>query len=139
MGLFDSKVFGTIPGNVYVITLGIDIGTYLSSLDGYFDGSNDVKLEKLFIGDSLGYTDGKVPGSDEGTKLGLSDGKALGNILGNVDIITLSIDVGTELGSLMGSLIIFTRFFGGQNIVDYILFLCKIPIDLCWRSLFNSW
>ena len=64
---------------------------------------NDVKLEGLLIGGSLGSTDVKMIGSDEGIKLVLSGGKLLGTILGNVDGITLRLDVGTELGSLYGS------------------------------------
>ena len=36
----DGKVIETILGNVDEITLGIDVGTYLGSLDGLFDGSN---------------------------------------------------------------------------------------------------
>ena len=40
-------------------------------------------------GDSLGYTEGKVHGYDEGIKLGCTDGKVIGTILG------LGIDVGT--------------------------------------------
>ena len=52
------KVFGTILVNVDRITLRIDIGTDLGSLDVYFDGFNDVKLEVLFLGDSVGYIDG---------------------------------------------------------------------------------
>ena len=56
----DGKVFGTVLGNVDVISLGIDFGTYLGSLDGYFDYSNYDKLDLLFLGDSLGYTDGKT-------------------------------------------------------------------------------
>ena len=50
-------------------------------------------------GDSLGYTDGKVHGSDEVIKLRCSDGKVLGTILGNLDGIILGLDVGTYLGS----------------------------------------
>ena len=57
-------------------------------------------------GDSLGYTDGKVHGSDEGIKLGCIDAKLLGTILGNVDGIILGIDVGKKLGSLDGSLMV---------------------------------
>ena len=45
---------------------------------------------------SLGYTYGKVLGSDEGIKLGLFDDKVLGNILVNVDGITLRLDIGVE-------------------------------------------
>ena len=52
----------------------------------------------------MGYTDGKVLGSDKGIKLGSNDGKLIGTIVGNVDIITLEIDVGTDLGYLDGSL-----------------------------------
>ena len=40
------------------------------------------------LGDSLGYTDGKVLGSDEGFKMGSTDGKVLGIILRDVDEIT---------------------------------------------------
>ena len=100
LGLSGDKFFGTILLNVYGIILGLDVGTQLDSLDGYFDGSNDGKLECLFLGGSLGYTDGKVLGSDEVIKLGYTDGKVFGTILGNVDIITLGIDIGTELGCL---------------------------------------
>ena len=39
----------------------------LVSLNGSFDGSNYNKLEVLLLGGSMGYTDGKVIGSDEGT------------------------------------------------------------------------
>ena len=60
-------MFGTIIGNVDIITLGLDIGTKLGFLDGSFDGSNEGNIEGLFIGDSLGSTDGKVLGSNEGT------------------------------------------------------------------------
>ena len=52
------------------------------------------------LGDSLGYTDGKVIGSDGGIKLGSIGGKLLGIILGNVYGSTLGIGVGTELCSL---------------------------------------
>ena len=85
LGSTDGKVIGTILGNVDIITLGIDIGTYMGSLYGSFDGSNDIKLGGLFLGDSPGYTDCKVIGSDEGIKLGLSGGKMIDTILGNVD------------------------------------------------------
>ena len=51
---------------------------------------------------SLGYTDGKVLGYDEGIKMVSTDGKVLVIILGDVDRITLGIDVLTELVSLDG-------------------------------------
>ena len=57
---------------------------------------------------SLGYTYGKVPGSDEGIKLGSTGGELIGIILVNVYGITLGIDVGTYLGSL-------DRSFDGSN------------------------
>ena len=93
LGYTDGKVLGTIIGNVDGITIGIDVGTDLGSLYGSFDSSNYVKLEGLFIGDSLGSTDGK-PGlsdgkvlcSDECIKLGLFDGEVLGTILGNTTV-----------------------------------------------------
>ena len=71
-------------------------------------GSNDINLGGVFLGDSLGYTCGKVLGSNEGIKLGSSDGKVIGTVLRNVDGITIGINVGTYLGSLNGSL-------GGSN------------------------
>ena len=40
LGSTDGKVFGTILGNLYRITLDLDIGTNLGFLDGSFDGSN---------------------------------------------------------------------------------------------------
>ena len=51
------------------------------------------------LGGSLGYTNGKVLGSDEGIKLRFFDGNVLRTILGNVDGIKLGIELGTELGS----------------------------------------
>ena len=66
LGLCDREVIGTLLGNIYGITLGIDFGTELGSLDGSFDGSNGSKIEGLFLGGSLGSTDGEVLGSDEG-------------------------------------------------------------------------
>ena len=91
----DGKLIGTILGNVYGITLGIDVGTYLVSLDGSIYFSNDINLYCLPIGDLLGCTDGKVLGSVEVIKLGYINDKVLGTILGNVDGITLGLDVGT--------------------------------------------
>ena len=64
MVIHNCKVISIILVNVYGITLGIDVGTYISSLYVSFDNSNDVKLECLFIGGSLGSSNGKVLGSD---------------------------------------------------------------------------
>ena len=69
LGSTDGKVLGTILGNVDGITLGLDIGTEVRSLDVSFDGPNDRKLERLFLGDSLGFTDDTALGSDEGIGL----------------------------------------------------------------------
>ena len=44
MGLSGGKFLGTILGHLDWITLDIDVGTMLGSLDGYFDGYNDGKL-----------------------------------------------------------------------------------------------
>ena len=94
----DGKVHVTIIGNVDVITLGLDVGTDMGSfLDGLFDDSNNGNIEGLLIEDSLGSTDDKVLGSNEGIKLGSIDGKVLDAILGNVDVITVVVDVGTKL------------------------------------------
>ena len=51
----DGKVFVNKLVNVDRITLGLDIGTNLGFLDGSLDGSNEVKLEVLLIGDSLKF------------------------------------------------------------------------------------
>ena len=56
MVLIYGKLLGTVVVNVDVITFGVDVVTELVSLDGYFDGSNDGKIEGLFIGDSLRLT-----------------------------------------------------------------------------------
>ena len=40
LGYTNDKVLCTILGNVYGITLGLDVGIDLRSLDGFFDGSN---------------------------------------------------------------------------------------------------
>ena len=79
------KVIGAILVNVDGITLGIYVGTEMESLDGSFDGSNYGNLEGLLLGDSLGFTDGKVLGSDEVIKLILSGGKVIGTIIENLD------------------------------------------------------
>ena len=47
------KVIGNILRNVDGITFGVNVGTDLVSLDGYFDGFNAVNLERLLFGDSL--------------------------------------------------------------------------------------
>ena len=44
MGLSYGKFIGTILRNVYVITLGVDVGIELGSLDESFGGSNDGKI-----------------------------------------------------------------------------------------------
>ena len=46
------------------------------------------------IGDSLGSTDVKVLGSDDGIKLVYNSGEVIGTTLGNNDGITLWFDVG---------------------------------------------
>ena len=89
--------------NVDGITFLIDVGTEVGSVDGSLDYSNGGKLEGLFLGDSLVYTDGKVISSDKGKKLGSYGSKVLGNILGKLNGIIFWIDVGTETGSLYGS------------------------------------
>ena len=101
-------MLGTLLRNVDGITLDIYVRTELGSLNESFYGSNDDKLELSFIGDSLGSTNGKVIGSDEGIKLGLFHREVLDNIFVNIDGITLGIDVGTDLGYLDGS-------FDGSN------------------------
>ena len=95
LGISDGKVFVTILGDAHGTTLGIDVGTYTSSLDGSVDGSNDGKLEGLLIGGSLGSKDVEMIDSDEVIKMGSTDSKVIGTIIVNVDGITIGIDVGT--------------------------------------------
>ena len=95
LGSTDGKCIGNILGNLDGITLGIHVETELVSLDGFFDSYNNRKLEGVFFGGSLWYTDGKIPGSDEGFKLVYNDGKVIGSILVNLDVITLGLDDGT--------------------------------------------
>ena len=66
LGPTEGKVLDTILENEDGITFRIDVGSDLSSLDESFDSSDDSNLESLFLGGSLGYTDGKLLGSDEG-------------------------------------------------------------------------
>ena len=96
----NSKVLGTILEDIDEITLGIDIETYLSSLYGSFDASNDVKLEVLYRGDPTGSIDSEVFCFDEGMKLVLSGCNLICIILGNVDRITLGMDSLIDLYSL---------------------------------------
>ena len=103
LGSTDGKVIDTILGNLDGIALGIDVGNERGYLDGAFDDFNDGKLEVIFLGDSLGFTVGKVLVYDEGIKLGSTDGYCFGTKLGNVYGITLGIEIGTELGYLDGS------------------------------------
>ena len=64
MGFTDGKFLGNIIGNVDVIALRADVGIELVSLDASLDVSYDGKIESLFLINSLGSNDGKVPGSD---------------------------------------------------------------------------
>ena len=96
--LFDVKVLVTILVNVYGITLVVDVGTQLGSLNESLDGSHDGKIDGLFLVGSLGYTGFKVYGYDEVIKLGSNDGKVLFRILVNVDGMRPRIDVLAELG-----------------------------------------
>ena len=93
-------MIGNIIGNVDGITVVIDVGTELFSLDAPFDNSKDGKLQVLLLVESLGYTYGKVLGSDEGIKLGSTYVKVLGTILEDVDGIIPGLDVETDLGYL---------------------------------------
>ena len=95
LGYTDGEVFIIILEDVYGITLELDVRIYMGSLDGPFDGCNVGKLEDWVLGDSLGYTDGKMLGSDEVINMGSTDGKVLDTMLVNVDGITLGLAVGT--------------------------------------------
>ena len=106
--IFDGEVIGTIIVNVDGITLGLDVGIELVSLDVSFDGCNDGNIEGLFPEESLVFTDGKVLGFCEGIKVILFDGKLIGNFIRNLDRFTLGFDVERDLGYLDGS-------FDGSN------------------------
>ena len=93
------KLIGTILVNVDVITLGIDVGTDLTSSTRSFGCSNHGKLDRFWLRGALRPTGGKVLGSDEVIKIGSTNGNVPGTILGNLERIILGIDVGTELGS----------------------------------------
>ena len=60
LGLSGGKVLGAILGDVSVITLTIGVRSKLGSLGESFDSSNYGTLEGLFLGYSLGYTDGNT-------------------------------------------------------------------------------
>ena len=101
-------MIGIILVDVHVITLGLDDGTELGSLDRSFDGSNDGKLDTVFLVDSMGYTDGKMIGSDEGIKLGISELGSLdrsfdGSNDGNLGGLLLGDSVGYTYGKMLGS------------------------------------
>ena len=84
MGFSDEKVFCTIFKDVYGITLRIDVGTDLGSLDGSFNDFNGGKLEGLFLLYSMNSTGGKF----------------LDTLFGITDGITPRLDIGTDMGSL---------------------------------------
>ena len=69
---------GTKLKNADGVSHGLDFGTYLESLDGYFNGFNEDKFEDLLIVDSLGYNVGKVLGSYVYIKPGYTDDEAIG-------------------------------------------------------------
>ena len=102
--IYEVNVAGIIPGKVqefsFIATDGISLGwslgsllgmwevfllgiliTVLGSLDGSLDGYNDVNLEVLLLGCSLGSSDCKLLVSGECIKLGSNYGKLIGNIL----------------------------------------------------------
>ena len=81
LGLSSVFLLGNILGNDEGITIFIEVGQKLRSLDEPFDVYNDVKFVGLYLGDSLEYTDGKVIGYDEGIKVRSNYIKALGIIL----------------------------------------------------------
>ena len=70
MGYTYGKVIDTILGDLYGISLWIDVVPELGSLDEPFDGSNEGKLEFLLLGESLGSTNGEIICSDERNQTG---------------------------------------------------------------------
>ena len=72
-----------ILGNVYLITLGLDIVIDLGSLDWSFGGSHGDNIEGLLLGDSLGYSNRKVLCCEKVIKLRSTDDKVIGTITVN--------------------------------------------------------
>ena len=95
LGVSDGKMVGTVLWDVDVITLEVNIETYLVFLDRSCDCCKYEKLECLLLGNSLKSIDVKVLGSDERIILGLFDSKVLGTVPWNVYGIKLWLDVGT--------------------------------------------
>ena len=91
MVIFYGKVLGTIFGDLDRISLVFIVWIEQGALRRLFYRFFNRKLKLILLGHSLGYTDGKMLGSDEGINLGLFDGKVLGTVLGNVDRMTWNI------------------------------------------------
>ena len=102
LGSTDGYMLYTKLVNVGVITILLDVGTYLGSLVGSFYGSNEGKPEGLLIGDLLGSTCHKVIGYDEGIALGSTNCEVVGTIFGDTDEIVPVHIIVTERRSLHG-------------------------------------
>ena len=67
LGTDDCIILGsTTLGDADRNTIRIDEGTYLVSLDGSFDGSNEGKPVGLLFGEALGLDDRNVLGTSDG-------------------------------------------------------------------------
>ena len=66
LGFSYGNVLGTILQNVDGIKISLDVGAHQDSFDEYFNVLVYCNLEGLLLGDSLGSTDSKMLGSDEG-------------------------------------------------------------------------
>ena len=80
---------------IYWDTLGIDVITYMGSLDRSIYSSNNGKLEGLLLGFSRGSTGGKIIGFNVGIKLISTGCKVLGALICHVDVIIVGLGVGT--------------------------------------------
>ena len=76
-------MLGNILGNFMESHLGLMLEHSWDLLYKSLDGSNDGRIEGLFIGSSLGSTDDKLLVSDEVIKMGSNNGKVIVTILGS--------------------------------------------------------
>ena len=95
-------MLGTILLDEDLIILGLNVVTDLGSLEGSFDGAYDVNLDKVLFEGLLGYTSGKLLGSDEGIKLVASGGEVVGTLMEDVYVTLLVLDVSSQLDYLDG-------------------------------------
>ena len=88
-------MIGILLGNLDGIILGLDVGTDLVSLDGFFEVSNDRNLRYYCLEIHWNLLIVKLLALMKASNLDLLVLTFFGTILGNVDEIILGLDVGT--------------------------------------------